>query len=238
MLNIIEKLAPISKCRSGRQRTGFSGVTIHNTGNAEKTATALAHANYLRGSGKDITMSWHYVIDSTNIYRCIPENEAAWHAGDGQGDGNFKTIAIEICMNPETNLLVATDNTAELTANILKRNGVFDVKNFVHQHNRWSGKNCPQMLREGKPYDWNTFLSKVNDFLNPVITPSKIFLTVSTKIFPLILNKSFNGKTATGGRLLLMPKGAKVELLQKMNSAWYKVKYNGTIGYASAEYLR
>lgn len=34
------------------------------------------------------------------------------------------------------------------------------IENVV-QHYKWTGKICPQMIRAGKPYDWNTFISKV-----------------------------------------------------------------------------
>ena len=96
-MEVLEMLAPLGyNCRSGRQRTGFRGITVHNTSNWSKGATAIAHANYLRNGGKNNYVSWHYVIDKDRAVRCIPENEVAWCAGDGNGDGNFKTINIPI----------------------------------------------------------------------------------------------------------------------------------------------
>lgn len=165
-LNIKEMLAPKeSKCRSGRRLKGFVGVTIHNTGNKGKGADALSHAKYLQGSGKDQFASWHYCVDEKNITQSIPENEVAWHAADGNGSGNMKTIAIEICMNSDGDILKATNNAAELAADILKRRGIKKADNFLHQHNRWSGKNCPQMIKQGVPYSWEEFIAKVNEFL-------------------------------------------------------------------------
>lgn len=153
-----------SKCRSGRRLKGFVGVTIHNTGNTGKGANALSHAKYLQGSGKDYFASWHYCVDEKNITQSIPENEVAWHAADGNGSGNMKTIAIEICMNSDGDISEATNNAAELAADILKRQGIKKADNFLHQHNRWSGKNCPQMIRRGIPYSWEEFIAKVNGF--------------------------------------------------------------------------
>lgn len=163
MAQIKEMLAPKgSKCRSGRPLTSFVGVTIHNTGNTGVGANALSHGKYLQGGGRDKSASWHYCVDEHSITRSIPESEVAWHAGDGTGNGNMKTVAIEICMNSDGDIRKATDNAAEVTADILKRHGISVADGYVYQHNNWSGKNCPQMIRQGKPYDWQMFLAKVN----------------------------------------------------------------------------
>lgn len=37
--------------------------------------------------------------------------------------------------------------------------------------------------------------------------------------------------------LLVLSKGAEVQLIEKTNSNWWKVKYNGVIGYVSSKYL-
>ena len=156
-----------SKCRPGSP-LNFAGVTIHNTGNKSKTADAMNHAAYLQGSGKNKTASWHYCVDESVITQSIPENEMAWHAGDGGlGFGNSRTIAIEICMNDGGNLEAATDKAAKLTAFILSRYGhktALSGKNLF-QHYHHSGKNCPEMIRKGKPYGWSTFIGKVNSYL-------------------------------------------------------------------------
>ena len=40
------------------------------------------------------------------------------------------------------------------------------ISNVV-QHNHWSGKNCPNRIRKGEPYSWQTFLNKVKAELAP-----------------------------------------------------------------------
>ncbi|MGI6751067.1 MAG: N-acetylmuramoyl-L-alanine amidase family protein [Anaerovoracaceae bacterium] len=164
--SIIQMLAPTipTGARSGRKLKSIVGVTIHNTGNSAKGAGAISHGRYLQGTGKDKKASWHYAVDDKNIVQSIPENEVAWHAGDGNGNGNMATIGIEICMNPDSDLRVATDKAAFLTADILKRHNLKLIQ--VFQHNHWSGKNCPQMLRAGKPYSWQTFIEKVEDAMS------------------------------------------------------------------------
>ena len=159
-----------SKARSGIKRNGFAGVTIHNTDNTGKTADALSHGKYLKGSGKNAKASWHYCVDDEIATASIPEKERALHAGDGTGKGNSKTIGIEICVNKGGDLFDATENGAKLAADILHRNGVKEAKSGVnvHQHNYFSsfGKDCPKNIRAGDPYNWKTFVERVNYYLD------------------------------------------------------------------------
>jgi N-acetylmuramoyl-L-alanine amidase len=147
-------------------------VTIHNTGNASKGAGAKNHASYVKGdTAANLPVSWHYTIDESSVYQHLPDNETAYHAGDGaNGTGNAQSIGLEICMNSDGDLQKATDNAAQLTANLCKRYNI-PIEDVV-QHNRWSGKNCPQLLRSGKPYSWEAFISKVKSFLNTAPTPT------------------------------------------------------------------
>lgn len=135
-------------------------ITIHNTANTGVGADAENHAIYMQGSGKNSTASYHYVVDDKEIYRLLPDNEVAWHAGDGEyGVGNRQSLAIEICENVDGNLLNATNNAVELTVYLMKLYNI-PISNVV-QHNHWSGKNCPNRIRKGEPYNWQTFLNKV-----------------------------------------------------------------------------
>lgn len=157
-----EMLAPKgSKCRPGYSLTP-KYITIHNTGNASKTAGAENHGKYLQGSGAAYSVSWHYCIDDKFCVQSIPDNENAWHAGDGSnGIGNRKSIAIEICENPDSNILIATNNAAILTAQLMKKYNI-PIGNIV-QHNYWSGKDCPHQLRNNNPYSWGKFISTVSE---------------------------------------------------------------------------
>lgn len=73
----------------------------------------------------------------------------------------MKTINIEICDNADGDIRQATDNAVELCADILRRNGITNVNGHLFQHNYWTGKDCPYDIRRGNPYDWNTFVNKV-----------------------------------------------------------------------------
>lgn len=76
-------------------------VTVHNTANTSKGADAKSHAAYVKRSTTEV--SWHFTVDDKEIFQHLPLNENGWHAGDGHGDGNRKSIGIEICENEDGN---------------------------------------------------------------------------------------------------------------------------------------
>ena len=63
------------------------GITVHNTAN---NASAENEIKYMINNNKET--SYHYAIDDKEIIQGILENRNAWHAGDGNGNGNRKTI--------------------------------------------------------------------------------------------------------------------------------------------------
>ncbi|UNT92251.1 MULTISPECIES: N-acetylmuramoyl-L-alanine amidase [Allobaculum] len=146
-----------------------TGVTIHNTGSS---ASAKNHMLYMtQNGGFNSTTSYHFVIDDINCFQLLPITENAWHAGDGAlGAGNRKTIAIEICECGD--IKKAHDRAAELTAYLLKKIGG-SAQHSVFQHAQWMAKDCPRLLRSGRPYSWSTFLEKVNQFMKTEAPASK-----------------------------------------------------------------
>lgn len=56
-------------------------ITIHDTAAAKKNSGATAHKNYVVNGGGGT--SWHYSIGNDGIYHHLPNNEVAYHAGDG-----------------------------------------------------------------------------------------------------------------------------------------------------------
>src|SRR4051812_44950836 len=76
-------------------------ITVHETDNTAAGANAYAHAR-LQYNGNSRTASWHYTVDDHEIWQSIPDNEVAWHAGDGgNGTGNRESLAVEICVNSD-----------------------------------------------------------------------------------------------------------------------------------------
>ena len=56
-------------------------ITVHDTASSAETADGKAHARYVTEGGGGT--SWHYSVGNDGIYHQIPDNENAYHAGDG-----------------------------------------------------------------------------------------------------------------------------------------------------------
>lgn len=176
MVQITESYIPVSNANRPGSYMNPTYITIHNTGNSSRGADAKANNSYMKSeSAEKAQTSWHYTVDDKSIYHGIPDNEIAWHAGSRTG--NYNSIGIEICMNLDGDITKATDNAAELTAYLCNKHSI-PLSNVV-QHNYWSGKDCPLMIRRGIPYDWSTFISKVEYYKNKITDYSNISNIIS-----------------------------------------------------------
>lgn len=121
-----------------------TSITIHNTDNTSPGADAAAHNHYIRGADAvKRAVSWHFTVDDRAIFQHLPVNEWAYHAGQA---ANSSSIGIEICMNPEMNPVVAYDKAASLCAYLALELRI-SIRDGLKQHNDWTGKNCPRVLR-------------------------------------------------------------------------------------------
>lgn len=129
-------------------------IVVHNTAN---DASARNEISYMRRNGN--TVSFHYAIDDKEIVQGIPENRNAFHAGDGgEGDGNRKGIAIEICFSKSggTRFIEAEKRTAKFIAERLKVYG-WGIDR-VKKHQDFSGKYCPHRTLD---MGWSRFLDMI-----------------------------------------------------------------------------
>ena len=160
-MEIIQRLIPESNTdlRPGIKMVP-KYITIHETDNPSAGADAEAHAR-LQQRGNDRKASWHLQIDDKEAIQSIPFNEMAWAAGDGaNGPGNRTSIHIEMCVNKDGNYAQTVKNTAEITKYLMRKYNI--SIDHVVQHNKWTGKNCPRLLRSGeKGITWNDFISMV-----------------------------------------------------------------------------
>lgn len=201
MNNVVSSLIQdyIPKGRRNRPVTWVSGslyekymvpeyITIHETGNVANGANALSHGRYIKSNrAANIPVSWHYTVDDTRIVNHLPLNESGWHCGDGiHGDGNRKSIGIEICVNADGNKNIANTNTALLVAHLIKT--IPSLKPFpecVKQHFNWNGKNCPSTIRR-TPNGWQSFLDEIKMYLNNNAAP--IVVNYETTLVRIIVN--------------------------------------------------
>lgn len=238
MYTLIQMLARINPngARPAINLEKINGVTIHMTDNWGNGADAIAHANYLKNNGSKELSSWHYCIDDTYATQSIPDNEVAWHSKTYVG--NHTTIAIEICVNPESNLTQACDNAALLAASLLNKYNL--TINDLYSHYDWSGKWCPSLLLDGKPYSWKKFRKKVNKAMQDgtVDIEEGEYDDKTDTSYGLIgvgTIVNFDGKSrcyssSTGGTVGMIPPAGEYEVTHYNPGALYSV-HIGTYGW-------
>lgn len=140
-------------------------VTIHNTAN---DASALNEITYMTTNSN--ATSYHVAIDDVQAVQAIPFRRNAYHAGDGQGPGNRKSIGIEICYSKSggPRYYAAEANAVEYVAGVLKQYG-WGIDR-IKWHRDWSGKHCPhRMIDEGR---LNSFKAAVKAHMNGTVRPA------------------------------------------------------------------
>ena len=137
------------------------GVTVHNTDWISVASGTTPAEQYTRatvnGNMKDVRV--HYYVDNTCAWQNLPHSLSGWHAADGSGNGNRRTIAIECIMSSAYNVTdkKSEDNCARLAAALLKKYNLYINHLFTHTH--WLN------VRDGK--------SGTVDYLNTAKNPYK-----------------------------------------------------------------
>src|SRR4029450_1228924 len=128
-LKITQNIIPPGKCgRPLHRPMRPTFITINSTDNRSRRADALHHAlamnKGLRGRhNRTGFLTWHFTVDDHSIYQSLPTNETGEHA-DYEGQGNRSSIGIEMCVNRGNNLGGTIDRTAQLTAKLMREDGV------------------------------------------------------------------------------------------------------------------
>lgn len=141
------------------------GVTIHNTGWITTAAGTTPAEQYTRatinGNMDDVRV--HYYVDNICAWQNLPLSLSGWHAADGDGNGNRKTIAIECIMSSAYNDKdkKSEENCAKLAAALLNKYKL--SIDCLYTHNHWySKKYCPAYIL---PH-WDKFKAKVQSYMN------------------------------------------------------------------------
>lgn len=117
-------------------------IVIHNTGN---TASANAEARYAQNDQH--SSSYHYVLDSYNIYQVLPDTDTAWAVGAWSGATqlirNNQSISIEVCSNGVEFTSGEITNLTWLVGTLMERHGI-DASHVVRHYDCHTGhKECP-----------------------------------------------------------------------------------------------
>lgn len=159
---VIQDYLPVEDAaRTGIERD-IRYIVIHETDNTRAGADAAAHNTFIHENGKTEKLSWHYTVDDHEIYHHLPDNEAAYNAGDGmeEGSGNRNGIGIEMCVNEDGDFEKTLQNAQKLTASLLHEYHL--TIQDVRKHQDFSGKICPSTLIQTNR--WDAFVEQVEKY--------------------------------------------------------------------------
>lgn len=215
------------------------GVTIHNTDWISTASGTTPAEQYTRatvnGNMNDVRV--HYYVDNTCSWQNLPLALSGWHAADGSGNGNRRTIAIECIMSSAYNSKdqKSEDNCAKLAAALLKKYNLSIDHLYTHTHwlNVRDGKSgSVDYLNTAKnPYKmcplyilphWSAFKAKVQSYMNSSASAST---NTSTKQFYRVRKSWSDAKSQIGAF-------ASLENAKKACKSGYSVfDSNGTVVY-------
>lgn len=167
-------------------------ITVHNTANASRGADAEMHARYLANGAGRRSVSWHFTVDDHSIYQHLPTDEVGYHAGDGRGSGNMRSIGIEICENADGDFQKAVRNAQDLIRHLMNKHNI-DI-NHVVPHKHWTGKNCPHLLLN----TWGAFKNGLKGSYTPPKTETKPVTVTQSKWVKV--NGNWTGQTLKRGQ--------------------------------------
>ena len=166
------------------------GITVHNTEWISAASGTTPAEQYTRatvnGNMNDVRV--HYYVDNTCAWQNLPHSLSGWHAADGSGNGNRRTIAIECIMSSAYNVTdkKSEDNCARLAAALLKKYNLDINHLFTHTHwlNVRDGKSgtVDYLNTARNPYKmcplyilphWSAFKSKVQSYMKSGTSVSK-----------------------------------------------------------------
>lgn len=168
------------------------GITVHNTESISVSSSTTMAEQYTRATVndrmKDVRV--HFYVDDVCAWQNLPLSLSGWHAADGSGNGNSKTIAIEVIGDSAK----AEANAVKLTAYLLKQYGLnADSNLFTHTHwlNVMDGKsgtidylNTADNSRKMCPIyilpHWSTFKNNVKNALGTSSSTSSSSTSSST----------------------------------------------------------
>ncbi len=151
----------------------------------------------------------HYYVDNTCAWQNLPHSLSGWHAADGSGNGNRRTIAIECIMSSAYNATdkKSEDNCARLAAALLKKYNLGIDHLYTHTH--WLN------VRDGK--------SGSVDYLNTARN--------SYKMCPLYIlphwaefKKKVQGYMNAGSATAPTPSAPAAKQLYRVRKSWFDAK--------------
>ena len=207
--------ASITNVRSNQKR-GAAEVTTytqHETANFNAGADADMHKRWLHSGAGGGYVGFNFVVDDTKIIQLTPLDEVTWAAGTPSG--NRTSDHCELCVNSDIDHTKARRNAAALAAGVLKARGLQPSQ--LVQHNMWTGKNCPMLMRANNNAVWNgSFYPLVKTLYAVAEEPAPVKTRTFTLRFetPIRTTPGFWDTANNKGNVIKnMPAGTKGEVI-------------------------
>jgi len=111
-LEVTESLISLTRDnRPGTIKESTQYITIHDTASGASGGTAAMHDAYVRTSAPS---SWHYSLGNDGIFHHVPDNEVAYHAGDGSRTYTLTDSGVKATTNSKPTATISTDGYYEL----------------------------------------------------------------------------------------------------------------------------
>ncbi|EHA0132645.1 N-acetylmuramoyl-L-alanine amidase family protein [Listeria monocytogenes] len=221
--------------RPGYKLLRVSKIVMHYTANPG--ASADNHRRYFRDL-KERYASAHIFIDDKEAICIIPLNEVAYHANERSckltalqastsyyrgGNANLTSIGIEMCLDKNGNITVATFNrSVDVAAELCK---TYDLTaSDIIRHYDVTGKNCPAPW-VAKPSELTRFRNAVNAKLKGASQNKNRHDGKVVDSAPLLPKMDFKSNPAR------MYKSGTEFLVYEHNQYWYKTYINDKLYY-------
>ncbi|MCU6787461.1 peptidoglycan recognition protein family protein [Aedoeadaptatus acetigenes] len=138
---------------SSRNGTRIAYIVVHDTGNPDRGADAMAHYRYFSGGNRRASV--HYFVDDKGVVQIIEDAYAAWHCGDGHGAHgitNRNSIGVEICINQGIDRKAALAHARNLVKELMAFYRI--PKDHVVRHFDASRKICPHSMAKNNWAEW------------------------------------------------------------------------------------
>ncbi len=165
--NIVEMLVPVNKWTRPGSVFTKRGIVVHWTGNINRGANARANRNFIHtlsvnNPGKntpseadDVYASANYFLDEEEVVVVVPPHEKSHSAGAKSGytgrfapNTNNVLIAVEICVNMDSDWVNTYDHAVRFVAALCLEEGFLDPWAALIRHHDISGKDCPLMMTD------------------------------------------------------------------------------------------
>lgn len=171
---ITDYLTLVNKTDANRDEEDIRYIVVHYTAVPDDTALGECETFYDTYRGA----SAHYFVDEYGIYRCVHDEDIAWHVGNSyyhhDDARNSNSVGIEMCTKKADTSSVTNpydsdwyfhedtkNNTVDLIRCLMKQYGV-PIESLI-RHSDVSQKACPAPFINSAA-EWRDFLRRVTNY--------------------------------------------------------------------------